>query len=82
MKGFRFTEFIPEESGKVGFDQLLKIFMQLLNISSGDVGEALAYLNELDKQYNLTGDEYGVGDFIQDLKDKGYIKTAKTYPTK
>ncbi len=74
MRGFRFSEFVPEESGNVVFDQLLKIFMQLLNISAGDVAEALSYLNELDKQYSLTNDEYGVGDFIQDLKDKGYIK--------
>lgn len=78
MRGFRFSEFIPDESGKVGFDQLLKIFMQLLNISAGDVAEALSYLNELDKQYNLTDDEYGIGDFIQELKDKGYIQEDKT----
>jgi uncharacterized protein with von Willebrand factor type A (vWA) domain len=74
MRGFRFSEFIPDQNGKVGFDELLKIFMQLLNITSGDVAESLAFLNDLDKEYNLTNDEYGMGDFIQDLKDKGYIK--------
>ena len=31
-------------------------------------------MNELDNQYNLTNDDYGMGDFIQDLKDKGYLK--------
>ncbi|RYY65033.1 MAG: hypothetical protein EOO12_08070, partial [Chitinophagaceae bacterium] len=40
---------------------------------SGDVGEALQWLNELDKQYELTDNEYGMGDFIDDLKEKGYI---------
>ena len=30
-------------------------------------------MNELDKKYELTDDEYGMGDFIEDLKDKGYI---------
>src|SRR5690606_18797812 len=40
---------------------------------SGDVAEALSWLNELDKQYGLTTDEYGMGDFIEDLKAKGYI---------
>lgn len=74
MNGFRFSEFKPEENGKVGFDQLLKILMQLLNITSGDVPEALSYLNEIDKYHNLTNNEYGIGDFIQELKDKGYIK--------
>lgn len=74
MKGFRFSEFVPKKNGVVDFNQLLKIFMQLLNISAGDVAEALSYLNEIDKQYNLTTDSYGMGDFIKDLKDKGYIK--------
>jgi Ca-activated chloride channel homolog len=74
MRGFRFSEFIPEKGGKVGFDQLLKLYMQLLNITSGDVSEAISYMNDLDLKYNLTGDDYGMGDFIQDLKDKGYIK--------
>lgn len=74
MKGLRFSQFITEEKGQVGFDELLKIFMQLLNVTAGDVSEALSYLNEIDKEYNLTSDDYGIGDFIQDLKDKGYIK--------
>jgi uncharacterized protein with von Willebrand factor type A (vWA) domain len=47
--------------------------MQLLTITSGDVQEALEWLNNLDRQYGMTTDEYGMGDFIQDLKDKGYI---------
>lgn len=74
MKGFRFSEFIPEQRGKAGFKQLFDIFIQLLNITAGDVAEALAYLNELDKQYQLTDDSYGIGDFIQDLKKKEYLK--------
>ncbi len=74
MNGFRFSKYIQDLKGKISFEQLLKIFMQLINITAGDVAEALAYLNELDKQYNLTDNDYGIGDFIQDLKDKGYIK--------
>jgi uncharacterized protein with von Willebrand factor type A (vWA) domain len=31
-------------------------------------------MNELDKKYQLTDDEYGMGDFIEDLKRNGYIK--------
>ncbi|HZG25518.1 MAG TPA: VWA domain-containing protein, partial [Chitinophagaceae bacterium] len=34
-------------------------------------------LNELDKEYKVTGEEYGMGDFIEDLKDKGYIDENK-----
>ncbi len=49
------------------------MFMQLLTVTSGDVQEALEWLNSLDRQYGITDNEYGMGDFIQDLKDKGYI---------
>jgi len=48
--------------------------MQLVTITSGDVSEALNWMNELDRQYNITGEEYGMGDFIDDLKEKGFIK--------
>ncbi|HEY0057940.1 MAG TPA: VWA domain-containing protein [Flavisolibacter sp.] len=73
MIGFQFSGFDPAEQGKPKFEQLLDLFMQLLTYTSGDVGEALQWLNELDKKYELTDDEYGMGDFIDDLKQKGYI---------
>lgn len=73
MRGFHFSKFDPNAEGKSKFDQLLDLFMQLLTYTSGDVAEALQWLNELDKQYELTGEEYGMGDFIDDLKTKGYI---------
>src|SRR6187402_239633 len=47
--------------------------MQPLTYTSGDVSEALQWLNELDKKYQLTDDEYGMGDFLEELKEKGYI---------
>ena len=42
--------------------------------TSRDVHEALAWLTELDKEYNRTDDDYGIGDFIQDLIDKDLIE--------
>ncbi|MFD1467206.1 VWA domain-containing protein [Hymenobacter caeli] len=71
--GFRFRDFVPEDQPEKGFESLFKLFMQLVTITSGDVGEALSWLNELDKQYGLTDDGYGMGNFIDDLKKKGYI---------
>lgn len=53
---------------------MLDLFMQLLLYTNGDVAEALSWMNHLDKEYELTGEEYGMGDFIEDLKEKGYIK--------
>jgi Ca-activated chloride channel homolog len=73
MKGFHFSKFDPNENGKTKFDQLLDLFMQLLTYTSGDVPEALDWMNQLDRQYELTNEEYGTGDFIEELKDKGYI---------
>ncbi len=78
MVGHRFTKFIPNpDEEKSDFDKLLDIFLQLMVITAGDVSEALSWLNNLDRQYGLTNEGYGMGDFIDDLKDKGYI-TDKT----
>jgi Ca-activated chloride channel homolog len=73
MIGFQFSKYDPRQSGKSKFDQLLDLFTQLLTYTSGDVSEAMQWLNELDKKYELTDDEYGMGDFIEELKEKGYI---------
>jgi uncharacterized protein with von Willebrand factor type A (vWA) domain len=64
---------MPDPEGKAAFEKLFELFMQLLVYTSGDVGETLHWLNVLDREHQLTDDEYGMGDFIQDLKDKGYI---------
>ena len=77
MIGFNFSKYNPNENGKTRFEQLLDIFMQLLTYTNGDVNEAMQWMNELDKEYNLTNDEYGMGDFFEDLKEKGYIDENK-----
>jgi uncharacterized protein with von Willebrand factor type A (vWA) domain len=75
MIGYRFEKYIPSQiKGKASFDDLLKLFNQLVTALSGDVAEALEWMNHLDKRYKLTDDSYGMGDFIEDLKQKGYIK--------
>lgn len=61
-------------NAKSKFEELLNLFMQMLNYTSGDAAEALSWMNELDKQYKLTNDEYGMGDFIEDLKKNGYLQ--------
>ncbi len=75
MTGHQFTAYVPPKSrGGNTFEQLLNIFQQLLLINSGDVAEAMAWLNELDHKYKLTDDRYGIGDFLEDLKKKGYLE--------
>lgn len=74
MKGYRFSKFIPKPAqGSSAFDNLLDVFLQLVSITGGDVSEALAWLTNLDKQYNITPEGYGIGDFIDELKEKGYL---------
>jgi Ca-activated chloride channel homolog len=74
MISWEFTQFQGEDADKSIFDQLLEIFKELLIHTSGDVDEALAWLNEIDKKYKITNADYGMGDFIQELKDKGYLQ--------
>ena len=76
MKGYRFSKFIPQpKHGESAFDNLLDIFLQLVSITGGDVSEALSWLTNLDKQYNITNDGYGIGDFIDEL---GVVYNSKT----
>src|ERR1035437_7073898 len=77
MPSHNFSKYDPKQNGKSPFEKLLDAFMQLLTYTSGDVAEALRWLTELDKEYDLTNEEYGIGDFIEDLKDKGYIDENK-----
>lgn len=74
MLGYRFSKYTPPPEGQsTDFEKLLKIFMQLVLITSGNVAEALQWLTEADKQYKLTNENYGIGDFIEDLKRNGFI---------
>ncbi len=71
-KGFRFSSFkAPDQSP---FERLFEIFQELITHTSGDVDEALDWLRELDKEYELTDEDYTIDDFIEDLKAKGYIR--------
>ncbi len=72
QSGYIFTPYqSPEQSN---FDRLFDIFSELITHTSGDVDEALDWLNVLDKEYSLTNDEYTMEDFIEDLKKKGYLR--------
>ncbi len=76
MRSYLFSKYIPSELSQGGFDELFKLFTQLLQYTAGDVPETMAWMSELDKQYNLTKDVYGMGNFYDDLKDKGYVKES------
>ncbi len=71
-KGFRFTTY--EAPHQTPFEKLFEIFQELVTHTSGDVEEALDWLRELDKEYELTDEDYTIDDFIEDLKAKGFIR--------
>jgi len=71
-KGFYFKEY--EEPNISPFDKLFGIFKELITHTSGDFDEAIDWLRELDKEYELTDEHYTIDDFIEDLKAKGYIR--------
>jgi uncharacterized protein with von Willebrand factor type A (vWA) domain len=70
--GYVFTPY--EAPNQTPFEYLFDIFSELVTHTSGDVDEALDWLNVLDKEYKLTSDDYTMEDFIEDLKKKGYLR--------
>jgi Ca-activated chloride channel homolog len=77
--GFIFSEARNEEDGaQTPYEKLFDIFQQLLLITSGDIGETLSWMNELDRRYQLTDNKYGMGDFIEELKEKGMIREEES----
>lgn len=74
MIGYRFSDYIPPKGNKSTFEQLLDIFLQMMVHTNGDVSEALNWLTQIDRKYNITTGSYGIGDFADELKQKGYIR--------
>ncbi|TYP98902.1 von Willebrand factor type A domain-containing protein [Tenacibaculum adriaticum] len=71
-KGLRFKNY--EAPNQLPFDKLFDIFKELITYTSGDFDEAFEWLQQLDREYNLTTDEYTLDDFLEDLKKKGYLR--------
>lgn len=64
----------PKSISQSPFEKLFEIFKELITHTSGDFDEAIEWLRELDKEYQLTDESYTIEDFIEDLLDKGYVK--------
>lgn len=72
IRGFIFNKF--DEPEKSPFERLFEIFKEIITHTSGDLDEALDWMNQLDEEYQLTDEDYTMDDFIEDLKKKGYIR--------
>jgi uncharacterized protein with von Willebrand factor type A (vWA) domain len=72
MARLRFsTWFLQEQST---FDKHFSLFRELLTHTSGDVDEALDWLKELNEEYQITTPEYTLDDFIEELKQRGFLR--------
>lgn len=71
-KGFIFKTYEPKHT--TPFERLFEIFKELITHTSGDFDEAIDWMRELDKEYQLTTADYTLDDFIADLLKKGYIQ--------
>ncbi len=74
MLGWSFAQYTGKEIQGSVFDQLLSYFKELIVYTAGNVREALSWLTELDREFGLTTDEYGMADFIEELLNNGYIQ--------
>lgn len=74
---FRYSEWREgNEKSKLTFDELMKLFSQLLMHTNGDVNEALQWLTDLDNEHRIFEDDEGMGfeEFLEWLKKEGYIE--------
>src|SRR5690625_3327129 len=76
---FKYQKWDSRFAGKkdtAPFDPLMDLFQELLTISIADVPQALRWLTELDNEYDITDpfEEFGVGDFVDELKERGFIE--------
>jgi Ca-activated chloride channel family protein len=74
MIGFKFSQYIPPKDTRTPFERLLEIFLELIVHASGDVEETFRWMEILDKEHNITTDDYTLEDFRRDLEKSGYLK--------
>ena len=74
MIGYRFSALRPERDRRTRFQRMLDIFMELVTHTSGDVEEAIDWMRQLDKEYKLFDAEYTLDDFIEELRQRGYLR--------
>ena len=58
MIGFRFSDYFELDNIKATFDNLLKLFQELLLYNNSDINNTLGWMTELDQHYNITNDKY------------------------
>lgn len=73
MLGVRFGRSVPRQDDRTPFEKLLPLFLELLTHTSGDVEEALDWMQQLDQEHGLFSKDYTIEDFKSDLRKHGII---------
>lgn len=78
MLGHRFGKYIPPQDDGTPFEKLLPLFLEMLTHTSGDVEEALDWMDQVDKEHGLWTPEYGRKEFEADLRKHGLVGDRPT----
>lgn len=73
MLGHRFAKYIPPQDDRSPFEKLLPLFLEMLTHTSGDVEEALDWMDQLDKEHGIWSEDYKRKDFEKDLRKHGMV---------
>ena len=73
MLGHRFAKYIPPQDDRTPFEKLLPLFLEVLTHTSGDVEEALDWMDQIDKEHGIYSKDYGRKEFEADLRKYGMI---------
>lgn len=69
----QYTQFDPETLKNLDMNKIMKMFLQLLSFSGGDVEQAMKWLEQLWDHHNFFDGEYGIDDFKKFLEETGHI---------
>lgn len=70
----RYSKWQPDsQTDESRLENLFSLFSQILVRTNGDVDEALDWLEQLGEEYDMFDDKMSFGEFIEELKRKGYI---------
>jgi len=71
---FRYAPFDPEELKRMGMEQVMKLFLQLLSQTGGDVEQALQWLEYLWERYKFFDGQIGIEEFKKYLERSGHVE--------
>ena len=74
---FRYSEWRDEQDlSKLTFEELMRLFSNLLLYTNGDPNAALQMMTKMDQEYNVFDESEGAGfeEFLEWLKQEGYIE--------